>query len=113
MDEIDSSDATNEDEQDAEDAAAESEPEPEAAAPDPNAKTRAQCTRRKGTFTKTPEGFFVCVRNTGEGQKSCKAASDCKGVCFARSGTCSPLMPLIGCHEILTSSGARATTCLE
>jgi len=81
--------------------------------PDQNAAARLACTKQKGRLTKTPAGFFVCVTDTGQGQKSCAKASDCKGVCLARSRTCSPFKPLIGCNEIITSGGGRATVCID
>jgi hypothetical protein len=58
-------------------------------------------------------GVFVCFRRTPDAGRRCTSADDCSGVCLARSQTCSPLDPLIGCQEVLTSSGARATLCVD
>jgi hypothetical protein len=57
------------------------------------------------------EGSFLCFRRTRDGGKRCTSANDCSGVCLARSQSCSPLDPLIGCQEVLTSSGTRAMLC--
>lgn len=81
--------------------------------PDPNADVRAKCERQGGNFAKTPSGNFVCVTLTNEGNKFCTAESQCKGGCLARSQTCSPVTPLIGCHQMITGSGGMATVCLD
>jgi hypothetical protein len=59
------------------------------------------------------EGAFICFRRTRDGGERCSAAGDCSGVCLARSQTCSPFDPLIGCQEVLTASGARAMLCVD
>lgn len=95
---------------------ANAEPEPETEAetrPDPNSAARLACEERKGSFAKTGSGFFVCVKPTGEAMKSCSTANDCSSACLARSRTCAPITPLIGCHEILTKNGTRASVCLD
>jgi hypothetical protein len=56
---------------------------------------------------------FLCFRRTTDGGKRCTSASDCSGVCLARSQTCSPFDPLVGCQEILTASGTRAMMCVD
>ena len=59
------------------------------------------------------EGAFVCFRRMPDAGDRCMRASDCEGACLARSQTCAPLSPLIGCQEVLTSSGQRTTLCLN
>ena len=59
------------------------------------------------------EGTMVCYRNTRDGGRMCSASSDCEGLCLARSRTCAPVTPLLGCHEVLGSSGGRTTLCIE
>jgi hypothetical protein len=59
------------------------------------------------------EGSFVCFRRTPDGGERCSNANDCSGACLARSRTCSPLDPIVGCQEILTASGARAMLCVD
>jgi hypothetical protein len=58
-------------------------------------------------------GAFVCFRRTRDGGNRCTSANDCSGVCLARSQTCSPFDPLIGCQEVLTASGTRAMLCVD
>jgi hypothetical protein len=55
----------------------------------------------------------TCVFTTRDGGKQCNRESQCEGVCLARSGTCSPVKPLLGCNEILQDNGARVTLCIE
>ena len=59
------------------------------------------------------KGSFICFRRTPDGGNRCSSADDCRGVCLARSGTCSPFDPLLGCQEILTASGTRAMLCVD
>lgn len=91
--------------------------EPEAAVaperPDANAIVRAQCLAKNGNFSRTKAGAFVCVTRTGDSGKVCSAAGQCEGACLARSGTCSPVVPLIGCNDIVTNNGNMATVCID
>ncbi len=100
----------------ADDAAA--PPETPAAAPVvPEAlKTPGQiaCEKKRGRFVKAgTTGSFICVHQTRDGGKRCSKESDCQGLCFARSRTCSPFTPVFGCHEILQQDGLRVTQCVE
>lgn len=93
-------------------------PEPAAPAPEPEPKpapTAAQlsCEKGGGTFAKTTAGVFVCAQLTGEGQKTCAGPQDCQGECLARSRTCAPMTPLVGCHDLITRSGGVANVCLN
>ena len=94
----------------------ETEPEPtEKAAPakaDPNAAARAKCVTGGGNFTKA-SGGFICVNRTQDANKSCTSSNQCQGACLARSGTCSPVTPLVGCHDIITDNGGMATVCID
>ena len=72
------------------------------------------CVQRGGRFGQgATEGTFVCYENTADANKQCTASSDCDGLCLARSGTCSPITPFFGCHEVLGRLGARSTLCIE
>lgn len=55
----------------------------------------------------------VCIHYTKDSGKSCTRSSQCDGACLARSGTCSPIRPLLGCQDILTDSGLRMTQCVN
>lgn len=75
---------------------------------------RAACEKKGGSYTKAgASSAMVCVEQTGEGTKACKNGTQCQGLCLARSGTCSPLKPLFGCHDILTDNGSTATICID
>jgi lipoprotein-anchoring transpeptidase ErfK/SrfK len=96
--------------------AAEALEDPEAeAAPPPPPKSELQiaCERKRGTWENTDGGLKVCIRQTRDGGKRCTRESQCEGLCLARSGTCAPVQPLLGCHDILQDDGTRATQCLE
>lgn len=111
--------------------AAPSETPPVAAAPEPpappplpvpttvfgraaQAEQAAQCTRRGGTLARRGAGdALACFITPGDAGRACSRDSDCAGACLARSRTCSPLIPLLGCHEVLLDNGARVTQCLE
>jgi len=75
---------------------------------------RAECTERGGRFGQGGlTGTFVCYEITPDANKSCSAASDCDGVCLARSRTCSPVKPLTGCQDVLSNSGRMTTVCIN
>lgn len=58
-------------------------------------------------------GFFVCYKTTHDGGKSCKAGSECEGLCLARSRTCAPVTPLFGCQDILSDGGQQESICID
>ena len=58
-------------------------------------------------------GANLCVKRTPDGGKHCSKKSDCSGQCLARSETCSPIDPMIGCNDVLDSDGRLETLCLN
>ena len=79
---------------------------------DPLADARTACERSGGNWGAREGGvLFTCFRETRDANRSCLKASDCQGVCLARSRTCSPVTPFLGCHEVLTEGGRTATQC--
>ena len=89
-------------------------PEPVAFGPELVTQQRALCERSGGSWGAGGKpGTEVCYRQNADANQQCSTASDCDGVCFARSRTCSPVTPLFGCQDILTSLGSKATICLE
>ncbi len=91
----------------------EPEPEPQAA-PAPLSPEARACQRQGGTWIRAGvAGLMTCQRQTGEGLKSCRRASDCAGECLARSGTCAPVTPLFGCNEVLDGLGRRVSQCVN
>lgn len=91
-------------------------PEPAAAVPEVE-KSSAQldCERRKGRWVSVGLSgeLRTCVFTTRDSGKQCTRSNECEGACLARSGTCAPFRPLIGCHEVLQDNGMRATQCIE
>jgi hypothetical protein len=90
---------------------------PELTEPPPEAvKTPGQiaCEKKRGRYVKVGDSYgYTCVQATRDGGKSCRKAGDCQGLCLARSMSCSPFTPLLGCHEILQQDGARVMQCID
>ena len=78
-------------------------------------KSAAQiaCEKKKGVWAKVGAGAHGCVTYTRDGGKACDRAQQCDSACLARSGTCAPYKPLVGCNDILDDQGRRMTQCLE
>jgi hypothetical protein len=71
------------------------------------------CEKKGGRFAKAGNATpVVCVRETRDGGKSCRRETDCEGLCLARSRSCSPITPVLGCQESLTRDGLRVTECV-
>ncbi len=87
--------------------------EPEFIFPDLLSEQRMACERDGGRWGASPAGGSTCYRNLSDAGKQCTGEKDCQGVCLARSGTCSPVSPLFGCHEVLSNTGMVQTLCLE
>jgi hypothetical protein len=87
-----------------------------AAPPPPEAvKSPSQiaCEKTGGRFAKAGNSTtFVCARETCVGGKSCRRETDCEGLCLARSRSCSPITPVLGCQESPTQDGLRVTECV-
>jgi hypothetical protein len=94
---------------------AEGPAEPAEAVPPPPPKSERQiaCERKRGSWVDTGGGFMICITPTRDSGKRCTRESQCENVCLARSQTCAPVTPLMGCHEILQDDGSRATQCID
>ena len=90
-----------------------STPESDFIFPDLLSEQRMACEREGGRWGPSPAGGSTCYRNLSDAGKQCRGENDCQGVCLARSGTCSPITPFFGCHEVLSSTGVVQTLCLE
>lgn len=72
------------------------------------------CEKRGGRFVSLGRsGAMTCQVPTRDGGKSCRRESDCDGVCLARSATCAPVQPLLGCQSILQNDGRRVELCID
>ncbi len=81
--------------------------------PTPAQAAEAACVADGGDWTTRGTARMFCERQTGDGGASCRFATDCEGLCLARSRTCSPVTPLLGCNEVLGANGAASTLCVE
>ena len=82
-------------------------------APSPKSERQIACERKRGAWADTGGGLKICVLPTRDGGKRCTRESQCDSVCLARSQTCAPVQPLLGCNEILQDDGARVKLCIE
>ncbi|MFD0978320.1 hypothetical protein [Tropicimonas aquimaris] len=93
-----------------------SPPGPQAAPGTPEffQEQKASCEARGGQFGKAPGGATsVCFITTRDANETCSQNSDCEGMCLARSRTCTPVVPMFGCNEVLLDGGIRAEICLD
>ena len=75
--------------------------------------SRIVCEKKGGRFAKAGNATpVVSVRETRVGGKSCRRETDCEGLCLARSRSCSPITPVLGCQKSLTRDGLRVTECV-
>ncbi len=75
---------------------------------------QALCEKSKGQWSALADSSgHVCVHTTRDSGKSCHRKGDCQGQCLAQSGTCSPIMPLMGCNAVLQADGSEVTLCLQ
>lgn len=100
-------------------AACQSEPAPPdsgLAGFDPNQveNQRAACAESGGRFAGGGlSGRFVCYQTPSDANQSCTIASDCEAGCLARSKTCAPVKPLLGCNEFVSDTGRVENICLN
>lgn len=87
------------------------DPLPAAAPPSPEA---AACLARGGRAVLFGGGpAVVCAMPARDAGQRCDSGRDCQGLCLARSRTCAPFVPLLGCHDVLTDNGMPARQCIE
>lgn len=74
----------------------------------------AQCVKAGGNFIREEnKALFTCMGKPRDAGKYCTKESDCQSACLARSNTCAPVQPLLGCNEVLTESGMAVMQCVE
>lgn len=74
----------------------------------------AQCVKAGGSFVREENNaLFTCIGKPRDAGKICSKESDCQSACLARSHTCAPVLPLLGCNEVLTESGLAVMQCVE
>ena len=96
------------------DLAAEEVPPEPPAPPPPKSQLQLACEAANGVWGQSEnQGGFLCQKRTRDGGQSCRKKEDCFGECLAPSQTCSPVIPLMGCNDVLDSQGRRMTLCLD
>lgn len=90
------------------------EPVPPAVPVIAKSPSHVACEKRGGSFVAIGRsGAMTCQMPTRDGGKQCRRESDCEGVCLARSNTCAPVKPLLGCQSILQDDGRRVELCID
>lgn len=75
---------------------------------------RVICEEKGGLWSQVgARGAFTCVSATRDANQFCTASNHCEGHCLARSGTCAPFTPLIGCHDVVSKNGGMMTVCVD
>jgi len=74
----------------------------------------ASCIKGGGDFVRQGKGGgFYCLSRPKDAGKSCSTSDDCESACLARSRSCAPLKPLLGCNPILSAAGIEETQCID
>lgn len=72
------------------------------------------CEKRGGRWSVAGGGTAAfCQSPTRDAGKSCRRSTDCEGYCLNKSGTCAPVTPMLGCHDILNEAGRMLTQCIN
>jgi hypothetical protein len=95
-------------------------PAPEAVVEVPPMQTRVAtpaeiaCLKQGGSWAGAGRAKTqICIHQTKDAGKRCTRQSQCDGYCLARSGTCAPITPLLGCNDILQDNGVMVTLCID
>ncbi|WP_444454767.1 hypothetical protein ACTTAI_05310 [Rhodobacter capsulatus] len=80
--------------------------------PEAVAEARAACEGKGGQWARLGKMEY-CITRTKDAGKSCHSRSECDGECLARSMTCAPAKPLLGCNAVLTEGGIEVNQCVE
>jgi len=82
--------------------------------PESALRAAERCERGGGLWSSLSEsGTNLCINQTGQGAKSCTTKNDCAGECLAKSKTCAPYKPLVGCNEVIGTNGTTQTLCFN
>ena len=80
--------------------------------PEAVAAARTACEGKGGQWARLGKMEY-CVTRTRDAGQSCRSGSDCEGECLARSMTCAPAKPLLGCNAVLTEGGIEVNQCVK
>lgn len=79
---------------------------------DLSAPQAQECAAKGGTWAPV-RGGATCYLPTPDAGARCDRRQDCSSQCLARSRTCAPITPLIGCHAVLQTDGRESTLCID
>jgi hypothetical protein len=86
----------------------------EVAAPVVKSAAEFACEKRGGQYVGVGDtGAKTCQFRTRDATKQCRRESDCEGACLARSRTCAPVKPLLGCNRVLQQNGVEVELCID
>ena len=74
---------------------------------------RAECEAKGGEYAQAGLFGHACYLPTEDAGKSCAAAGDCQGICYADTRQCSPVTPEFGCIAMLDEDGQRMEICID
>jgi hypothetical protein len=77
------------------------------------AAAKTQCERSGGRWAGKPGAGMLCFRTPPDAGRQCSRASQCTAGCLAKSHTCAPITPLLGCQELLDDQGRVVTQCVN
>lgn len=77
------------------------------------AQDKASCQRSGGEFAGTPGKAMLCFHTPPDAGRQCNKDTDCTAGCLAKSHTCAPISPLIGCQDLLDDEGRTVTQCVN
>lgn len=77
------------------------------------AQDKASCQRSGGEFAGTQGKAMLCFHTPPDAGRQCDRATQCTAGCLAKSHTCAPITPLIGCQDLLDDQGRTVTQCVN
>lgn len=77
------------------------------------AASKSRCESAGGQWAGRPGKGMLCFRTPADAGKQCSRASQCSAGCLAKSHSCAPITPLIGCQQLLDDGGNVVTQCIN
>lgn len=77
------------------------------------AQSKAACERGGGQWAGKPGKGMLCFRTPSDAGKACDRGNQCSAGCLAKSHTCAPITPLLGCQQLLDDYGQTVTQCVN
>lgn len=77
------------------------------------AASKVQCLRSGGHWAGKEGAGMLCFHTPLDAGRQCTRATQCSAGCLAKSHTCAPITPLIGCQQLLDDQGRMVTQCVN